>query len=159
MSGLVNLRFDGAGTLTFVEDRARRTVRSGEAFAVKPDLAKVLLADPSVVDLAAAQVAAEAAAADAAAEAAEGSGYEAMTVAQLRELADKRGLEVPSGAKKAELVAAHVEADAAPSPDEAPAGEPSSPEPSPAADAAPEAATTGGAITLGDLPASAKVQS
>lgn len=148
---LVNLRFDGAGTLTFVEDRARRTVQSGEAFAVKPDLAKILLADPMVTDLAAAEAAEEAAALDVG----EGSGYEAMNVKQLRELADKRGIEVPSKAKKAELVAAHAAADEA---GDVAVDEPSSPEPSPAADQVRDLATTGGAVTLGDLPDSAKVK-
>jgi hypothetical protein len=148
VSKLVNLRFDGGGTLTFVEDRVRRTVQAGEAFAVKPDLARILLADPAVVDLQAAEAAAEAHAAAAV----EGSGYEAMSVPQLRELAKKRDLDVPSKANKAELVAAHVAAD------EGPDDEPASTEPSPAADAAPEPASTGGAVTLGDLPDGAKVK-
>lgn len=42
----------------------------------------------------------------------EAAGYEALTVAQLREEADKRSLDVPSSAKKADLVAALEASDA-----------------------------------------------
>lgn len=151
-----NLRFDGGGTLTFLEGRARRHIRAGEAFSVDDDdLADALLADPSVVDLDNPQADAEP---DGEGELEpEGTGYNAMSVPMLKELADKRGLDVPSKAKKADLVAAHMAADEAGSTADA---EPAAAGPEPTSDAVePAAAASGGAVTLGDLPDSAKVKS
>lgn len=139
-----NLRFDGAGSLTFLEGRARRHVRSGEAFSVdSDDLADALLADPAVVDLDAPPPAAEPSEGD------EDSGYNAMNVPDLKELAEKRGLEVPAKAKKADLVALHLAADEG--------GEAAAAGPEPTSDNV-EPVTHSGAVTLGDLPDTAKVK-
>ena len=141
-----NLRFNGGGSLTFVEGRARRHVTSGEVFSVDSnDLADALLADPAVVDLDAPVESPEV-------DVPEGTGYEAMRVPQLKELAEKRGLELPSKAKKADLVAAHLAADEGDT-----ASDVVAVGPEPTSDNV-DVAASGGPITLGDLPDSAKAK-
>jgi hypothetical protein len=141
------LRHVGAGTLTFMDAGARRTVGAGEDFEVGAELAEILLVDPNVVDPSALPSEAEP-------EHPEETGYADMNVPALRELANKRGLEVPARAPKADLVAAHVAAD-----DAAQAGETPDEAQSVPAEPEPTSSSTGGAVTLGDLPDSAKVKS
>lgn len=170
----------GAADLSFRDGTgAKRRVLPGQPFDVDEQTASILLADPNVVPYVEADRSARNDEATASGTVSPEQALGTFTVAKLLELAAELGVEVPKGAKKAELVEAILaateekrladeaaaaaaaasssgerttEGDVTPGDDPAAsgAGEPGTPP------AMPDGSSTGGAIVLGDLPDGAR---
>jgi hypothetical protein len=163
---MATLLYSGGSTLTFGSGRDRRTIKNGEPFEVSDTLAMHLLADPHISLAPAAE-----ASGDAGADVPRETSLVTKTKAELQAIAAELGLELPKRATNAELVAS-IEAEQTRLADEAALasgdgegegdeGGEDAPGDDPTASADGEPGTppsSTGAVTLGDLPAGAKVR-
>jgi hypothetical protein len=157
---MATLLYTGGSTLTFGSGRDRRTVTHGKPFEVSETLAAVLLKDPHI-ELAPVDDGADS-------DVPRETTLVEKPKAELRAIAAELGLELPTRATNAELVAS-IEAEQARLAEEAPAasddgegdqGGEDAPGDDPEASATEEPGTppsSTGAVTLGDLPTGAKV--